>query len=207
MDTMEAVEKIKRRVHTDAERKVLRVDASQFLGGYFLDIEQFEKDIKKHGAPAEQEAYAMAPSFFDGIRPYLLSHKKPMPMIYDLRRGAYGAVIGYVNAGANDFNNEENGICPSIIVANAFSMPRTPEGKTDANDLLYIYRGLSKNSKGLNWDLIRAYEAKNPDKKISETLAKMDMLAAMPEAERFAPKPEAPQKVNFWKRLMGGRRS
>jgi len=209
---------------TDVDREVLRTDSAKVFEGYILDREGMEREFLKTATPKERKTFDNAATWFDGMRSYFLK-AGTMPLVFDLRRGSYEAAICYVNSGANDFNNaeENHGLCPSIIIASRIHDKNVrEEDMPHLNDLLYIYRKLKEDSRGLNHEMIAAYEKKHPESKITERLAKMDALLAVPEAERFTSDKGADSKNegltgkilelnnrprrSFWGRILGRRR-
>ncbi len=145
-------------------------------------------------------------TIFDAIANFWKeTHANDSIFLYDLRRGLRNYAIGFVNAGADDFNSAANDLCPSIMVSRQFQMAlegkkelelrfsKALAGKTtpasreyagyvaSLNDLLYIFKKL-KEGKGLNQKVIDAY----PDKvEIQKTMEKMNKYLLMPEEKRW----------------------
>ncbi len=173
---------------TDADRSTLKVDSAKFWNGYILDMVAMEREFLATATPEERKIFDSSTTWFDAMHPYF-AKEGTMPLVFDLRRGVCAAAIGYVNCGANDYNNaeEKHGLCPSIMIAMRFDGKDVrDEEKPYLNDLLYVYRKLKEDSRGLNHEMIAAYEKKHPGRKITERLAEMDALLALPERERFA---------------------
>ena len=123
-------------------------------------------------------------------------------------------IMGMVNTGLDDFSIEKDGVCLSLIMAIKFfaitetlKTMESPSYRVEAGqilktrklhkelqnelgDVLYVYKKLRDNPKGLNWNLLNAYQQKYPDAQLPLLLDQMDhyQLKNQNKSFNFSPK-------------------
>lgn len=124
-------------------------------------------------------------------------------------------IIGMVNTGLNDFSVTKDGVCLSLIMAGKFlaitEALRTVESPTyrveagqilktrqlhkelqeELADVVYIYKKLKADPKGLNWSLLNAYQQQYPDAQLNLLFRQMDHWKPSTEKKKltFSSKP------------------
>ncbi len=167
-----------------------------------------------------------AGNIFDAIEKQWKAEHTDSIFLYDLRRGLRHYAVGYVNAGANDFNCSGKDLSPSMMVVGQFGNSlayKTSEEKkwsaevladsktrvgrdyqaclNEMDDLLYIFKKLKE--KGLNQEMIAAY-AKRAE--MEQTMKKMDEYLKKPEEKRWA-KEEKKERTSFFSQVLKGKLS
>ena len=200
--------KIKNGEYTDEQRaKVLAGDYSTEFGG--VNVNGLLEDFRNYANKAERKAFEdHQTDWYSAMQTYLLNRDIDLPLLHDLRGRHSMAAVSHVNAGANDFNSSNGGVCPSVAAADYFgdlmyaltkpqvsgNAEKLKKYQNEINDILYVYRKLKEHKRiegvielgnngpakgkikervveeGLNKKVIEAYEKRNPQEKISETL-------------------------------------